>query len=61
MKDVLLIGPGSSIHGSSGGYGGYKLSFDLMLETHKKYLKENNINIKFLNNNSYYKKLEWKK
>jgi hypothetical protein len=62
--DVVGFGDYSSpraYQSSSLGYDGFKSSFDLMFSHHKKYLEDNKINIKFLNNNSYYKKLEWKK
>lgn len=66
IKSISIIGFGDynsprAYQESSKGYTGFKKSFDKMVEQHKKYLKDSNIDVKVLNENSYYKKLEWKK
>lgn len=64
IESISTIGFGDydlprAYQASAKGYTGFKLSFDRMLEAHKKYLKDSNIDVKVLNKNSYYKKLEW--
>lgn len=65
-KNIDVIGFGDyytprAYSNSTADYFQYIQSFNIIHPQIKKYLEENNININFLNKDSYYKKLEWKK
>jgi hypothetical protein len=66
VKNIDVIGFGDyskprAYTNSSIDYHQYIQSFNIIYSQIKTHLKENNISINFLNKNSYYKKLEWKK
>lgn len=66
VKNIDVIGFGDyssprAYSNSSSDYHQYIQSFNIIYPQIKSYLEKNSININFLNKNSHYKKLEWKK
>lgn len=66
IENIDVIGFGDyyqprAYSNSSADYHQYIQSFNIIYLQIKTYLEENNISIKFLNKDSYYKSLEWKK